>query len=237
MLLFALLHLLLLLLPTGGVSRATFDAMLICEAAGYDRILVETVGVGQSEVAVADLVDCMMLVMPPVVSQQAQGGGGCLLSSLYRVHLMARLLRVTRAQDKGSDQRHICLPAFKGAKVLACFAWHARLCRLDNASMHPNLQCDVRVHIRDLGVGVFCCWPILSPWAEVSCAVLVHAVLCCAVLRHVSSQGGDDLQMIKRGIMEVADVVAVNKADGDTEKAASRAASEYSGCLHLMPHR
>jgi LAO/AO transport system kinase len=50
-------------------------------------------------------------------------------------------------------------------------------------------------------------------------------------------QGGDDLQMIKRGIMEVADVVAVNKADGDTEKAASRAASEYSGCLHLMPHR
>lgn len=53
----------------GGVSRATFDAMLICEAAGYDRILVETVGVGQSEVAVADLVDCMMLVMPPVVSQ------------------------------------------------------------------------------------------------------------------------------------------------------------------------
>ncbi len=53
---------------SGGVSRATFDAMLICEAAGYDRILVETVGVGQSEVAVADLVDCMMLVMPPVVS-------------------------------------------------------------------------------------------------------------------------------------------------------------------------
>lgn len=50
-------------------------------------------------------------------------------------------------------------------------------------------------------------------------------------------QGGDDLQMIKRGIMEVADVVAVNKADGETEKAAMRAASEYSGCLHLMPHR
>jgi len=59
-------------LRAGGVSRATFDAMLICEAAGYDRILVETVGVGQSEVAVADLVDCMMLVMPPVV----RGGGG-----------------------------------------------------------------------------------------------------------------------------------------------------------------
>lgn len=52
----------------GGVSRATYDAMVICEAAGYDKVLVETVGVGQSEVAVADLVDCMVLVMPPVVS-------------------------------------------------------------------------------------------------------------------------------------------------------------------------
>jgi hypothetical protein len=52
----------------GGVSRATYDAMVICEAAGYDKVLVETVGVGQSEVAVADLVDCMLLVMPPVVS-------------------------------------------------------------------------------------------------------------------------------------------------------------------------
>jgi len=43
--------------------------------------------------------------------------------------------------------------------------------------------------------------------------------------------------MIKRGIMEVADVVVVNKADGETDKAATRAASEYGGCLHLMPHR
>jgi putative protein kinase ArgK-like GTPase of G3E family len=42
--------------------------MVICEAAGYDKVLVETVGVGQSEVAVADLVDCLLLVMPPVVS-------------------------------------------------------------------------------------------------------------------------------------------------------------------------
>lgn len=50
-------------------------------------------------------------------------------------------------------------------------------------------------------------------------------------------QGGDDLQMIKRGIMEVADVVLVNKADGPTEAAATHAAAEYAGCLRLMPHR
>jgi LAO/AO transport system kinase len=51
--------------------------MVICEAAGYDKVLVETVGVGQSEVAVADLVDCMMLVMPPVVSRLRQGNASC----------------------------------------------------------------------------------------------------------------------------------------------------------------
>jgi hypothetical protein len=43
--------------------------------------------------------------------------------------------------------------------------------------------------------------------------------------------------MIKRGIMEVADAVLVNKADGATEAAATRAAAEYGGCLRLMPHR
>jgi hypothetical protein len=52
-----------------------------------------------------------------------------------------------------------------------------------------------------------------------------------------TTQGGDELQGIKRGIMEVADVVAVNKADGNTARAAARAASEYGGCVRLMPHR
>jgi hypothetical protein len=62
---------------------------------------------------------------------------------------------------------------------------------------------------------------------------------CYHVTTHLvaTRQGGDDLQMIKRGIMEVADVVLVNKADGATEAAATRAAAEYGGCLKLMPHR
>lgn len=49
--------------------------------------------------------------------------------------------------------------------------------------------------------------------------------------------GGDELQMIKRGIMEVADIITVNKADGPTEAAASRAAAQYTGTLNLMPRR
>ena len=99
----------------GGVARSTTEALAICAAAGYTRILVETVGVGQSEIAVADLVDCMVLVLPPV--------------------------------------------------------------------------------------------------------------------------GGDDLQSIKRGITEVADIVVVNKADGATKAAAALAAASFRATMHLRPLR
>lgn len=96
----------------GGVARRTREAMLLCEAAGYDVVLVETVGVGQSETAVADMVDMFVLLLSP--------------------------------------------------------------------------------------------------------------------------GGGDELQGIKRGIMELADLVVVNKADGELEKAARRAQGEYRAALHLM---
>jgi LAO/AO transport system kinase len=96
----------------GGVARRTHEAMLLVEAAGFDVVLVETVGVGQSETAVADMVDLFVLLVSP--------------------------------------------------------------------------------------------------------------------------GGGDDLQGIKRGVMELADLVLVTKADGDLARAASRAASDYHAALHLM---
>ncbi|MEZ5091488.1 methylmalonyl Co-A mutase-associated GTPase MeaB [Nocardioides sp.] len=98
----------------GGVARATQQAMLVLEAAGYDVVLVETVGVGQSEVTVAGMVDTF------------------------------------------------------------CFLTLART--------------------------------------------------------------GDQLQGIKKGILELADVIAVNKADGDREAEASSAARELSGALRLVHH-
>ncbi len=98
----------------GGVARATQQAMLVLEAAGYDVVLVETVGVGQSEVTVAGMVDTF------------------------------------------------------------CFLTLART--------------------------------------------------------------GDQLQGIKKGVLELADVIAVNKADGDRELEARSAARELSGALRLVHH-
>jgi LAO/AO transport system kinase len=57
----------------GGVARRTREALLVCEAAGFDVVLVETVGVGQSEVAVAELVDLFLLVASPTGGDELQG--------------------------------------------------------------------------------------------------------------------------------------------------------------------
>jgi LAO/AO transport system kinase len=96
----------------GGVTRATRETILVCEAAGFDVVLVETVGVGQSETVVADMVDFFLVLM------------------------------------------------LAGA--------------------------------------------------------------------------GDDLQGIKKGVLELADMIAVNKADGDNRSRAELAAADYRMALHLM---
>ncbi|MCF1707369.1 methylmalonyl Co-A mutase-associated GTPase MeaB [Tabrizicola sp. J26] len=99
----------------GGVARRTREAVAICEAAGFDVILIETVGVGQSETMVAELCDLFLLLLAPA--------------------------------------------------------------------------------------------------------------------------GGDELQGVKRGIMEMADLILVNKADGDLKPAAIRTCADYAGALRLLRHR
>lgn len=99
----------------GGVARRTREAVTLCEAAGFDVVLVETVGVGQSETMVAELTDLFVLLIAPA--------------------------------------------------------------------------------------------------------------------------GGDELQGVKRGIMEMADLILVNKADGDLKAAARRTCADYAGALRLLRKR
>ncbi|MFP4304803.1 MAG: methylmalonyl Co-A mutase-associated GTPase MeaB [Rhodosalinus sp.] len=99
----------------GGVARRTREAVALCEAAGFDVVLIETVGVGQSETAVAEMSDLFVLLLAPA--------------------------------------------------------------------------------------------------------------------------GGDELQGVKRGIMEMADLILVNKADGDLKAAAVRTCADYAGALRLLRRR
>ena len=75
----------------GGVAAKTREAMLVCEAAGYDVVLVETVGVGQSETAVADMTDFFLVLMLPGAGDELQG--------LKKGHRRARRL------DRGQQGR------------------------------------------------------------------------------------------------------------------------------------
>jgi len=99
----------------GGVARRTREAVVLCEAAGFDVVLIETVGVGQSETLVAEMTDLFVLLLAPA--------------------------------------------------------------------------------------------------------------------------GGDELQGVKRGIMEIADLILVNKADGDLRPAALRTLADYAGALRLLRRR
>lgn len=57
----------------GGVARKSREALLLCEAAGYDIVIVETVGVGQNEVTVRSMVDCFVMLMIAGAGDEVQG--------------------------------------------------------------------------------------------------------------------------------------------------------------------
>ena len=57
----------------GGVARRTREAIVLCEAAGFDVVVVETVGVGQSETAVAGMTDLFVLLLAPLAGDELQG--------------------------------------------------------------------------------------------------------------------------------------------------------------------
>ena len=91
----------------GGVARATREAILVCEAAGFDVILVETVGVGQSEITVSEMVDFFLVLM-------IAGGGDELQGIKKGVLEVADMIAITkadgdnikRAQATAADYSH-----------------------------------------------------------------------------------------------------------------------------------
>jgi LAO/AO transport system kinase len=112
----------------GGVARKTRETILVCEAAGYDVILVETVGVGQSEIAVRSMVDFLLLLTIT--------GGGDDLQGMKRGSLeLAEAVAVTKADGENltraqvtrrmlQDSLHYFAPPTPGwpARALTCSA-------------------------------------------------------------------------------------------------------------------
>ncbi|MFG1418506.1 methylmalonyl Co-A mutase-associated GTPase MeaB [Xanthobacter sp. V0B-10] len=90
----------------GGIAAKTRETMLLCEAAGFDVVLVETVGVGQSETAVADLTDTFLVLMLPGAGDELQGikKGVLELADIVAVN-KADGDNVTRARAAASEYR------------------------------------------------------------------------------------------------------------------------------------
>jgi len=95
----------------GVVARRTREAMLLVEAAGYDIVIIETVGVGQSETAVADMVDMFLLLQSP--------GGGDELQGIKRgIMEIADLIVVNKADGVLEKPAKIAQAEFAGALTL-----------------------------------------------------------------------------------------------------------------------
>ena len=92
----------------GGVARATREAILVCEAAGYDVILVETVGVGQSEITVSEMVDFFLVLM-------IAGGGDELQGIKKGVLEIADMIAITKADGDNAKRAAVTAADYQHA--------------------------------------------------------------------------------------------------------------------------
>jgi LAO/AO transport system kinase len=92
----------------GGVASRTRETMLLCEAAGYDVVIVETVGAGQSEVAVAEMTDTFVALMLPGAGDELQGIKKGLLE-------LADVVAVNKADGDNLARAKAAATSLKGA--------------------------------------------------------------------------------------------------------------------------
>lgn len=96
----------------GGVASKTRETMLACEAAGFDIVLVETVGVGQSETAVADMTDFYLALMIPGAGDELQGIKRGLLE-------LADMVAVNKAEGEHAHEARRAVAAYSAAVRMA----------------------------------------------------------------------------------------------------------------------
>lgn len=112
----------------GGVAAKTREAVLLCEAAGYDFILIETVGVGQSEVAVYQLTDFFLLLLLPGAGDELQGikRGVVEMADMIAVNKADNDRKLSAQKARAAYQRalHLYPPKSSGwtANALTCSA-------------------------------------------------------------------------------------------------------------------
>ncbi len=112
----------------GGVARKTQETLLLCEAAGFDRIIIETVGVGQSETSVHSMVDFFLLLMLSGAGDELQGIKRGIMEMADAIVINKadgdNIQRARLARAEYANALHLFAPALSGwtAKVETCSA-------------------------------------------------------------------------------------------------------------------
>jgi LAO/AO transport system kinase len=110
----------------GGVARKTRETMILCEAAGFDTIFVETVGVGQSETAVHSMVDFFLLVMIAGAGDELQGIKRGIMEMADGIAINkadgSNIQKAKRAQAEFTNALHLFPPSLSGwsPRVTTC---------------------------------------------------------------------------------------------------------------------
>ena len=133
----------------GGVAAKTRETMLLCEAAGYDVVIVETVGVGQSETAVADMTDFFLLLM-------VAGAGDELQGLKKGVVELADMIAVNKADGDNVERAKLAAADFRGALNIltpASASWSPPVitCSALTGNGVPELWAQVLQHKDKLG--------------------------------------------------------------------------------------
>ncbi|MES2733063.1 MAG: methylmalonyl Co-A mutase-associated GTPase MeaB [Bacteroidota bacterium] len=138
----------------GGVTRKTREAMLLCEAAGFEIILIETVGVGQSETAVRGMVDFFLLLMLAGAGDELQGIKKGIMEMADAIAITkadgSNMQRAKLAQGEYQHALHLFPPAESGwyPSVVTCSA-------LENTGLADIWQLVERHHARMQQNGFF----------------------------------------------------------------------------------
>lgn len=130
----------------GGVARASRESILICEAAGYDLVIIETVGVGQSETQAASMVDYFLLLMLAGAGDELQGIKRGILETADGV-------AINKADGDNLANAKVARSQLQGA---------LRLLRANHTSQVAEVMLCSALH----GTGISELWAVLSSWRD-----------------------------------------------------------------------
>lgn len=143
----------------GGLTEAAHETLLLCEGAGWDVALVETVGVGQSETAARELTDCFVLLIPPSSGDELQG----MKKGIVEV---ADIVCVTKADGPTADLAKAAQLEYKKALQLVC-----PFGRAEGDWKPPVLRCSSRAN-NGMGDGIAELWDTVVRYTEAEAAAI-----------------------------------------------------------------